>query len=423
MAEKGLEEAPGESLQPNSPFMRFVFFPVGHGSCTLVSLPPEDPGGQRIYGVIDCRHAYARPVEEYIRSPWFPGETPVNTPRIALKFVILTHYHRDHYLGIDRLLGEDGRFSCELFLHPFPPPGVIARRRDISPDDRDRLNRIEANAHNRAPLHSNTTYDWVYKPKGAGFRDSRLSIRGLAPSCNTLDQMDFFEKMADAAHANDLSSALRFQFGRCAVVFGGDVEEREWSEIIIELKGRGELGLLAANLCLSPHHGGRGNSFELWERISRCSPWHKRNLPSNRNDRRRSRTLAIISCGGRDPNSPSESMIRTLLQTCSTVCCIEPGRCCIDHCGYPDASWPCRQPASREGPSFEEFARTRRLPKTARPHRDYRAGSICVDIYDSKKPQWYRHDGNRVNRQPGAFQDPACNWVLGRGACGFGGHG
>jgi hypothetical protein len=41
-------------------FVRLVFFPVGHGNCTLVGLPALQPSGIRTYGVIDCSDSSAQ---------------------------------------------------------------------------------------------------------------------------------------------------------------------------------------------------------------------------------------------------------------------------------------------------------------------------------------------------------------------------
>ena len=403
-----LEEGRSEAPEPDSPFLRFVFFPVGHGSCTLISLPPEKVGEKRVYGVVDSKHPYARPVIEYMRNPWFPFERPVEASPIPLRFVILTHYHRDHYLGVDHLVGHNGTFSCELFLHPFPPPGAVARRRDVNPKDRERLDRIQANVRNYRPLHLHTRYDGFHRPKATGVEDPTFSVRGLAPCGNTLANMKVWERIADATCANLVSSAVRLQFGRCAVLFGGDVEEREWYGIIEELTAANEIGLLAANLSLAPHHGGTGNAPELWEKVSRCSHWHSRRAPSIAKNRRVSQTLAIISCGGGHPTSPSQSTIKVLLENHSTICCTEPSKCCLERFGSPDASWPCSRLAGQEDPFFQGFVTKYRLPKTAKPRTDYRTGSICVDIHAGRRPQWYRHDGKQANRQPESLDDPAC---------------
>lgn len=390
-----------DTLRQVDDFMRFVFFPVGHGSCTLVSLPPEDTGGNRIYGVIDCRDATARPIQQYLSDPWFDGEVISKKSVFNLRFVMLTHYDEDHLLGIDHLLGKDHDFTFDHFLCPFPAPGAIAVRiadhprkkkmlsdiRDLVPEDKQSFLEIRQDCSG------------VYRPKDNHLRKF-FNAMAIAPSSKAMSGMKELKSLEKITPPNILSSAIRFQWGHCSVIIAGDVEDDEWGNIINDLKSRHEAYLLSANVALCSHHGGKGNPSDLWQRISRCSSFHKQGQET---ERRVSRTLIIVPCGSDREKSPSEDTLRTFFNVNSLVRCTSPAKICLSlHVG--------EQPScisNNDDDMIEELielppgvelvpSRMLNLPHSvniARSYSKFKKGSICVDIFPKRSPKIFYHNG------------------------------
>ena len=382
-------------------FMRFVFFPVGHGSCTLVSLPPEEPEGDRIYGAIDCRDATARPIYAYLSNPWFAGEVISKRPVFNLRFVALTHYHEDHLLGIDRLLGSDNSFMCNHFLCPFPPVGAVA----IRSKDRPRIKKILSDIHKLAPptnyLYIYQDCSGVYRPKDSHLKDIFKAI-AIAPSSRAIQRMKEWDSLKKVTPSNVLSSAIRFQWGHCSIIIGGDVEEDEWMEIISDLESRDQARLLSANVALCSHHGGMGNPDDLWQRISRCSSFHKQRQET---ERRVSRTLIIVPCGSDREESPSIDSLRTFFNANSLVRCTSPAKTCLNlHVGE-QPSCICdnndipEEPVELlpgEKPVRDGICDLPPFAKRSRNFYDFKKGSICVDIFPKRPPRIYYHNGIEI---------------------------
>ena len=380
-----------DDLKGVDEFVRFVFFPVGHGSCTLVSLPPEEPGGDRIYGVIDCKDSTARPIRAYLSEPWFEQEPAPKAPLFTLRFVVLTHYHLDHFLGLDHLLGQDGSFRYQHFLCPFPPAGVVAQRKERNPLIQNRLNNIQRLAPKCEFLKINTSCDGVYRP-----RQHLFDMRAIAPPNSAIARMREWTSLDDVTPANILSSAIRFQWGDCSAVIAGDVEEEEWEEILSDFESKQLRLLMSVNVALSSHHGGDGNPDRLWQRISRCSDLHKQ---ARETDLRASPTLAVISCGSSRTGSPSSDSLQTIFRANSLVRCTSLPRVCFDRYAGAQPASPRRIGRPLELPPGAEPRRTQRpdLPPSFINHpKDFKAGSVCADLFPKRPPRFCYHNGTQA---------------------------
>ena len=399
-------------LREVNDFVRFVFFPVGHGSCTLVSFPPEEPGGDRIYGVIDCHNATARPISAYLSDPWFSSEIRPKGLAFNLRFVALTHYHEDHMLGIDTLLGNDSLFKHSHFLNPFPPVGEVARRKKDSPNVKKMLYNIEKLATKKWLMHIFRDCSWVYQPKDDHLKNVAFRAMAIAPSNRAINEMKEWHQKG-LTPFNYLSAAFRFQWGDCSVIIGGDVggsdekdEEikwNEWEEIFSDLESTHQLKLLSANAALCPHHGGTGNSDILWQRISRCSSYHK---SAREIEGRISRTITIVSCSSSRKGSPSVDSLRTFFNANSLVHCTSPTRTCLNlhtseqpSCISDDYTGMTEKPielppgiklAPNSMPDLPHFVRR------SRNDHDFKKGSICVDIFPKRAPKIYFHNGREI---------------------------
>ena len=386
------------NLREVNDFIRFIFFPVGHGSCTLVSFPPELSEGDRIYGAIDCRDATARPIRLYLSDPWFDGEMKPSGTVYNLRFVALTHYHEDHLIGIDHLLGSDNSFSHKHFLSPFPVAGEVARRSKSKPNIKKILYQIQKLAPKPTIMKIYVDCSWLYQPKEDRLKDIFKGI-AIAPPDEAFMRMRELHSQRNITPFNVLSSALRFQWGDCSVIIGGDVEDSEWQEIISDLRSKGQLHLLSSNLALCSHHGGNGNPDDLWQLISRCSSSHRQGHEA---ERRLSRTVIIVPCGSSREGSPSSSSLKTFFDANSLVHCTSPARACLGlHNGEPPSCTSYNDDLLEEQIELlpGEIAMDRSIPDlppfVSRPVKDsnFRKGSICVDIYPKKSPRIIYHNG------------------------------
>lgn len=394
-----------EALRCVNEFMRFVFFPVGHGCCTLVSLPPEEPGGDRIYGVIDCRDATARPIQHYLSNPWFEGEVIHKRAFFKLRFVMLTHYDEDHFIGINHLLGKDDEFMFDHFFCPFPPPGAVAERIPERSRKKERLSEIQdlVPDDKQSFLYLRQDCSGVYHPQDNNLRNI-FKAMAIAPSSQAMKSMKELKSLKEITLPNILSSAIRFQWGKCSVIIAGDVEEDEWEKIIDDLESRKEADLLSANIALCSHHGGEGNPDDLWQRISRCSSFHKQRRET---ERRVSRTLIVVPCGRYREQSPSKDTLRTFFNANSLVRCTSPAKTCLSlHEGEQPSCICDNNDDTREEPielpPGVEPRPSSGIPvlphavNMARNYSKFKKRSICVDIFPERPPKIYFHNGTEA---------------------------
>ncbi|MBN1363545.1 MAG: hypothetical protein JW976_01935 [Syntrophaceae bacterium] len=389
-------------LRQMDEFMRFIFFPVGHGSCTLVSFPPEEPNGPRIYGVIDCHDRTARPIRAYLGDPWFDGEIVSGESTFRLRFVALTHYDQDHFLGIDYLLGKNRDFIFDHFLCPFPAAGAIADRIESHPRKKKILSDIQKLAPDPSFLQIYQDCTGMYRPRDNYLKDI-FKAMAIAPSSKAMRSMKELRSLEEITPPNILSSAIRFQWGDCSVIIAGDVEEGEWRNIIGDLISRDQAYLLSANVALCSHHGGRGNPDELWQQISRCSFYHKRDRDT---ERRVCRTLVVIPCSSHRESCPSKDSLQTFFSATSLFHCTAPAKVCLDlHKGHQpscvsdigdDAGEDRIELLPGEQPIRDNMCDLPPFASKPKRNRDFKRGSICVDIFPKKAPNLYYHNGAKV---------------------------
>jgi hypothetical protein len=324
--------------------------------------------------------------------PWFPYETaPSAISVLELDFVLLTHYDEDHYLGVDRLLGCDPQFSCKRFFCPFPPPAVVAKRKTDNPRLRQKLDNIQTSIDFPDYVIFGSNYELL--PPAAG---GQCAIRGIAPSSRTLTDMKEWRSTTDVTAANIMSCAITLRFGKCVAFFGGDVEEREWGQILRDMRRNECANMLQSNVALAPHHGGSGNPDDLWHCISRVSRSPEK---SKSEERRRLRTLAIISCGGRR-GSPALTTLDTIGNKNAAIHCTQLNYECVQHYSANKREPACAfksVPPVPEGALHPQIIKSR-YAKTAptlfaQGARDYSVGSICVDLFKESAPRIFIHNG------------------------------
>ncbi|MCC6698995.1 MAG: hypothetical protein IT365_25455 [Candidatus Hydrogenedentes bacterium] len=390
-------------------FTRFVFFAVGQGSCTLISFPPRAKGQSRRYAIVDCNQSDAASVRDYLESPWFPDEAPLKGPPYALSFVALTHYDCDHFNGVNVLLGgteglagKSPAFHCGFFLYPLIPPRIMLRCYKPKSVFNRQLQEMSLLAFDRHAVRRRSyafdaSYDALVPSK-----KGRIRIRCIAPTCEAKDRL-MCKVLAMASRLdrkpqkeNLLSAALQVQFGKAVVTLGGDVVDKEWGRVRAEHEP-GRLHELSSRAVLAPHHGGEGNCDDLWAVASRKSPFHLARKAESAEaravcERRKTKTVAVISCGEGHINHPSLATLQTLKKHNTDVICTSPNAHCIEYFTKEKAEVPCRR---NGGPltARTELALPSGLayvgedslefPRGIEPAETDNRRAVCLDVYET----------------------------------------
>ena len=382
------------SRKIDNEFVRLFFFNVGHGASTLISMPPAKTGSERRYGVVDCKDLPGISfVEKYLLSPPFKDEPACEKP-FVLEFVALTHFDTDHFTGMSRLLGGPGSpFTVRRFLGPPCYPIKVANTKYKPRGARyQELYAIHELAYEptrravrlgKAPILDifllNQRYDW--------FRDINIEIMGLAPVADAV-----IDEKTLARGGNPSSGALRLRFKTKHVqILGGDVEKEDWEEIQQRLNGNPQ-DLLKANSIGVPHHGGRGNPREVWDRFSRrmqkdvwMDKWKLRK-PSE----------AVVSCGINDPFTRRESY-KIFLQTKCIISCTNPSKFCKELLARQNSKPPCISINDKKIviDPLEKFrcaeSITRDVEENLKPYaappQDVFDGCISVTLREKRRPK------------------------------------
>lgn len=412
------------------PFLRFVFFSVGRGNNTLVSLPPSEEGGYRRYGVIDSNQSDVRILRAYLDCPWFPEEHVDPCDPFCFEFVALTHYDGDHFNGLANLLGgmpphsENKRsFYSKFFLYPIVPPKLVALTKySYKSDYAQQLLEIyhivfdppRLKLDNRRPtlplmLAYDNHLESIIAPNGV-LAEHPFKLKALAPSAFATDRIltSLVLDRAGFGSGNILSSALRFQFGNAVVLIGGDVMDNEWGIVLGDYANANpnssrELGMTVVQV---PHHGGTGNPEILWEIISRSSLHRPTRIKGNEGwneENRRKPTLAVISCGERDPSLPSQETLMLLEKHGVQILCTAVNAHCSKEYEAKGHEVPCEsihgEPIADQAIGLpmgmqKTSGFTPQLPDALRkldhimnlPRR-----SICVDVFPSGKIEYGTH--------------------------------
>ncbi len=375
---------------------RAVFLSVGHGSCLLISLPPTISGDFRRFGVIDCcdSHGMAA-VEYYLTHSPFEDERIGMDEIVPLSFVALTHFDQDHFKGMASMMR---RFPVEWFIGPAWLPSRIAETKyngeGKAAEELEEIDRLVYNKPNGGreldgsemlPRLRVFFSECPYNRCMPG-----LSLTGLAPLQAKIPQR---KELATASNA--ASGALRVEFptGHSMVV-GGDVEHRDWLAILEDFPYEPNRDVLKVDVVGVPHHGGRGNVPGAWFRFSRV----RRNKGSVPRNRRKNRTIAVISCGSQQKHTRS-STYRAIADSGCSVRCTGVSRECSRTYRKKGSAPPCTVGIDPGRASLDPFA----VGLDARLH-EFRArlddaggsyvtfndpldGAVCVEFRRGTEPK------------------------------------
>ena len=236
----------------------------------------------------------------------------------AVKLVVATHWHADHFRGIADIVKRcsnakfvlsDALGSDEflIYVKSLTPRLSIGAARHVA----EMANALEAVRSRSFSKHARATAGLLLRQ---GFKPG-YRVSALSPSPASVDRaIDEFAKLIPALGSpvrtvpafkiNDAAVAIAIEIGETLILLGSDVEalddnDRGWKAILasdVRPPGRSQVYKVA-------HHGGRsGDSDEIWERllsnepVAVLTPWAlgAKRLPTNDD---RDRTL------GRDGSS------------------------------------------------------------------------------------------------------------------------
>lgn len=263
-------------------------FGGGRGESIVIEMPT---GG---WGVVDC---YASCASNPDMNPTLRFLKDRGVRR--LEFLCLTHPHDDHFRGMSHLLNnaiEVGQFWRPAALTPQDLKRLVLVRRAkmVGRDEasagelpsKDEFGRIlKYVADKKIPVRPLGGIASIYPEKGIpiGATTSKrpFDISVIGPH---YDRSNFYvEKLNECFDAdgrftdpenelphNEISIGLLIRFGTTRVILGGDLEEKNWQQILKCC----DPDHLAVDLVKVSHHGSRtGYTSDLWETFAgKCKP-------------------------------------------------------------------------------------------------------------------------------------------------------
>lgn len=209
--------------------LKITLIDVGWGDSILVEARGET--GPTRFGLVDCNdrefvrssHTY---IGRHLEREGFPVEPPV------FEFILLTHYHADHYCGLSRIISDYGtkRLLFPNSIHALPGTALLrqAKRRKIA------LHAID---------------DHADMPAGLRFGD--VGMQFLWPRAG---------RKPSASNENLNSIVCGLTLGQVTFVLTGDAEASVWPHITLP----------AATAVLQiPHHGAENGTFT----DAHTTPW------------------------------------------------------------------------------------------------------------------------------------------------------
>ena len=279
------------------------------------------PGSKR-YGIIDCfcGRPPVHPLAEYLDT------NPVDT----IEFVVLTHPHDDHFLGIQRILTSHGQKIKHFYDCGVDPRHVAVKSCLADSDDNRRaFKELEAIREFRRKRSMKGRVFSISNPDVVIFRDATLDVEisSVAPPGDSAGRVEqaltqYYSRLiralkksgsneqyerpvpASTMDLNLLSSAFLVRVGGSRMLIGGDVLRSSWNTLL------GSGMRIDSEVVLLSHHGSYTGFPKKW--------WG--------NGFGASKALALVSGEGRHQPSPSVVQHLSLhgAQIISTSMLIDP---------------------------------------------------------------------------------------------------
>jgi hypothetical protein len=247
--------------------MKITIHNVGRGAAVLVELPQRRIGARSV-GIVDCYWGYQKenPLLDQLRRLRGEGD-------LSIEFVVITHMHGDHFVGVSDILDEFGSVIKRFYDPGLDPRQVILAEfyRDEEPDtqamrDLRAIDKFKKLHPERVIALSAPEFP-IYEEKAIG-----LTVKSVAPNGAMLSRMnkylgEFYREMVKAQRSRDndaarrarqklrnydlnrTSSAIMLSYRGKRVLLGGDVLRRAW-ELVLD----GGTAL-ASDAFLLSHHG------------------------------------------------------------------------------------------------------------------------------------------------------------------------
>ena len=202
-----------------------IFIDVGWGDSILIEY--ENAQGQRIYGLVDSNDS-SESLSSYtfIKQHFEQNKVSYkNTP--AFEFVLLTHWHTDHYSGLKRSIKK---FGTKYFWYPKSRPNDMAVLRKYANSNKARIETHEAVNLDKTP------------PK---FGDVDLKFHW--PPYTQQGPCD--------DNPNNTSVVLELKYSKVRLMLTGDCQAEKWNQII-QNTTKSKIKLFQV-----PHHGAKNGMF------------------------------------------------------------------------------------------------------------------------------------------------------------------
>ncbi len=246
--------------------MKISIHNVGRGSAVLVELPSSDDGPKRI-GIVDCfcGPGGRGPLMSELRSL-------EQTCELSIEFLVLTHMHADHFIGVDEILKRYGPKIKRFFDPGLDLEAVILAEFSMKDDFSNRA-RAEIKSIKRFKTRYAERVFALCSPDVQIYADKAhdILVRSIAPNGGMLAHLErvmvkHFEAVRNEKklgnsefkfartsirnyNLNKTSSALQISTRGKQIVLGGDVLSSAWDLIFksgVEIE---------ADAFLLSHHG------------------------------------------------------------------------------------------------------------------------------------------------------------------------
>jgi len=208
--------------------LEVTFIDVGWGDSILIE--HEDSQGKPHYGLVDCNDS-TESLSSYtfVKQHFELNNVAYGGSHRAFDFVLLTHWHTDHYSGLKRMMRT---FGTRWFLYPKTDPAKSLP-----------VPLRYARAWN-SKVDNHQSVDLTKTPPAFG--DVQSAFRWPPHTASG---------PFDPNNANNNSVVLDLRLDRVRFILTGDCEAQNWIDIV------GTLPRTRIRMFQAPHHGAKNGMF------------------------------------------------------------------------------------------------------------------------------------------------------------------
>ena len=209
-----------------------IFIDVGWGDSIFIEY--ENAHGQRSYGLVDSNDSTESLSSYTFIKQHFEQKKVHYKSNPAFDFILLTHWHSDHYSGLKRIIKK---FGTHYFWYPKSWPGDMAVLRKYANSNKARIVTHEAvNLDKTPPAFGDVTLNFHWPP--------------------------YTENGPYDDNPNNTSVVLELEYDGVRFILTGDCQAKNWNDIIQNItKSR-------IKVFQAPHHGAKNGMFHYSK-----TPW------------------------------------------------------------------------------------------------------------------------------------------------------